>query len=175
MDRDPQRPGFSLIELMVTIAIIGLLSAVAIPSFLKYTKRARTIEGLMNIRRLFDESVVYFDTEHAESAGTVVPYQFPTTHVTTPVVTEIGDRKREPSLTEWQSPTWQALNFWISDPHYFAYQYDSEGTRDDSTFTASAFGNLDNDDSYSSFIRVGSVRDGGVRGGGGVYMSHPTE
>lgn len=175
MNRRRKKLGFSLIEMMVTIVIVGLLSAIAIPSFLKYTKRARTIEGLMNIRRLYDASVAYFDTEHGDAAGTILPNQFPTSHVTTPVVSEIGNMKREPSLTEWQTPTWQALNFWISDPHYFAYQYDSMGTTNDATFTASAFGNLDDDESYSSFIRVGSVRNSLVRGGAGVYMSHPTE
>ncbi|OGT58042.1 MAG: hypothetical protein A3F43_06225 [Gammaproteobacteria bacterium RIFCSPHIGHO2_12_FULL_42_10] len=36
--------GFSLIELMIVIAIIGILTVIGIPSYQEYTKRARFIE-----------------------------------------------------------------------------------------------------------------------------------
>ncbi len=42
-----QQRGFTLIELMIVVAIVGILAAVALPTYQDYTKRGHVTEGIM--------------------------------------------------------------------------------------------------------------------------------
>jgi type IV pilus assembly protein PilA len=52
--------GFTLVELMVVVAIIGLLSAVAIPNFQKYQARAKTSEAKLQLSSLYTAEASFF-------------------------------------------------------------------------------------------------------------------
>src|SRR5690606_13200347 len=52
--------GFSLVELMVVVAIIGLLAAIAVPQFEKFQAKARQSEAKSQLSALFSAEQAFF-------------------------------------------------------------------------------------------------------------------
>jgi type IV pilus assembly protein PilA len=171
------RKGFTLIELMIVVAIIGILAAVAIPAFLKFVKRSKTSEATRNLRLIFDSSASYFADEPAASNGDPISHQFPTTTGPTPALANISEAKTLTPETTWGgNASWTALNFAVTDPHYYAYQYNSNGSVETAAaFTVTGFGNLDGDATYSTFVRFGTIDNMEVSGSAGLYKASELE
>ena len=55
-----RKSGFTLIELMIVVAIIGILAAIAIPNFLRFQLKAKTSEGKTNIAAIRTAEQSYY-------------------------------------------------------------------------------------------------------------------
>jgi prepilin-type N-terminal cleavage/methylation domain-containing protein len=160
------RNGFTLIELMVTVAVLGVLAATAIPAFMKYIHKAKTSEARQNVRKIYDGARSYYLDQATGPVTQMQPVamQFPVGSVLAPpnnaglgfccAVSFFGGEKEKcgPNAVWWENPIWRALHFAIADPHYYRYHYQGGGF-----FNAIANGNLDCDMDYSWFQMRGSL------------------
>jgi type IV pilus assembly protein PilA len=93
------KKGFTLIELMIVVAIIGILAAIAIPAYSNYTKKAKLTEVTHAMGAVGNALVEYFQSRGNMPAGTTQYAQIatsfgvtiPSTHIGTPNVTVATD------------------------------------------------------------------------------------
>src|SRR5262245_48221188 len=69
--------GFTLVELMLVVAIIGILAAVALPAFSLYVRKSRTSEAVMHLGKMWTAALAYYEDDHADASTTVVEKTFP--------------------------------------------------------------------------------------------------
>ena len=66
-----RRGGFTLVEIMIVVAIIALLAAIAVPGFLRARKRSQA-SRIINDLRLIDSAVDQYAIETNKSTGSAV-------------------------------------------------------------------------------------------------------
>lgn len=160
--------GFTLVELMIVVAIVGILAALAIYGVRKYMANAKTAEARNGIGQMGKDAITaYFKEGMAgtvltlgSSAGVSNRLCDGTNVAAVPdVMTKIKAQKYQSKPSEWN--TWDCLHFSMNDPQYYQYDYITTGadlSAATAAFTCQAQGDLNGDGTlFSLFTQKGAV------------------
>lgn len=156
--------GWTLVELMIVVAITAILAATALPAFMNYASRSKASEARVNMKSICDGVHAYFDTSHGNASSHYLPDD---SGLTPPVVAAARKNNIQQATSEgWflTNPSWREIGFAPSSGFYYSYQFTStcggvicDG---DDTALVLAQGDLDGDGTLSNYLKDFVIRDG---------------
>ncbi|MBK8253340.1 MAG: pilin [Polyangiaceae bacterium] len=192
--------GFTLVELMIVIAIIGVLAALAIYGVRRYLASAKTSEAKNTVGAIARGAKQSFERETAQSdllaggaSSTGANHALCGSAAATPAAVPAGV-KYQPKTGPGEDfdagdavSGWKCLRFSLTQAVYYQYNY-TKGSAPFSagltgapvvpageSFEAAAKGNLDGDVAFSVFALVGAQENGEMRVATQVFINDEYE
>lgn len=181
--------GFSLVELMIVVAIIGVLSTLAIQGVRRYLANAKSAEARNALGTLSRVAVQAFDREKANVTGVLTANTTQATGskafcataaATVPAaIASVKASKYQSNPSDWEAGDavtgWKCLKFAVDSPQAYMYGYTADATVGAGSFTASAQGDLDGDNTASKFEMFGAATNGVARLSAAIKETDPEE
>ncbi|HEY2511408.1 MAG TPA: type II secretion system protein [Polyangiaceae bacterium] len=179
------KEGFTLVELMIVVAIIGVLAVLAVYGVRKYLANAKTAEARNSLGQLAKDAAAAVEREKGTTAilqptnTSALMRQFCDSASQVPTTVPKG-QKYQSSKSDWDTGSavagWKCLKFSLEEPQYFAYTYNVSSTDGNSGgFVAYAYGDLNGDGNPSTFSVSGSAFSGAVAISPNIQETNPEE
>jgi prepilin-type N-terminal cleavage/methylation domain-containing protein len=157
MNQHPQEQGFTIVEVMIVVAIIGILSSVSVYAFQHFSKKSKASEANVKLQQIAQGAMAWFSIEKLDKKGKVLPQHFPhksspalpgtrLSRSTVPTMKLCGKGTRDGRYPiqqqQWKVSPWKQLKFHVNHEHYFQFVYAAAGTGTKATFEAVARADL---------------------------------